>query len=46
MSTCPREAYTDGYRKSVDDAQSLFLDVRGMHPQPSANDYHALQDRR
>ena len=45
MSTCPREAYTDGYRKSVNDAQYLFLDVRGIHLQSSAYDYHASQDR-
>ena len=44
-STCPREAYTDGCKKSVDDSQYLFLDVRGMHLQSSADDYHASQDR-
>ena len=43
MSTCPREAHTDGYRKSVDDAQYLFLDAWGMRLQSSANAYHAFK---
>lgn len=37
MSTCPREAHTNGCRKSVDTAQHVFLDVRGMRLQSSAN---------
>lgn len=37
MSTCPREAYTGGYRKSINDAQYSFLNLRCLlhHHRPT-----------